>query len=103
MPQHGRVLLPCTKDYLWLSGGRVSTLRQDLKPRMRSFYGFRVGQSVCVHGSGFGRIVAMGEGQFPSDDLVQVDLPRREHHEPSGRVIEWTETRTVHPRHVSSA
>lgn len=79
----------------------MSVMPSRLRSRKCAFYGLRVGQSVCVHGSGFGEIVAMGEGQFPSEDLVQVAIPRSQYHAPSDQIIQWTENVTVHPRHVS--
>ena len=71
------------------------------KKRSRAFYGLSIGAYVCVHGEGFGTVVAMEEGRYPSEDRVTVEIPRRERHRPSGRVIEWTETFTRHPTNVS--
>jgi hypothetical protein len=71
------------------------------KPRHRDFHGFSVGDHVCVHGEGFGDIVAMSEGRYPHEDRVIVEVPRRDRHEPSGKIIEWSERFTRHPTNVS--
>lgn len=68
-----------------------------------SSHGWKVGEEVCVHGHGFGRIEGFNERDV--NPYAIVAIPRRDVHKPSGRVITWTEKRAVsldvYPPHMS--
>jgi hypothetical protein len=65
----------------------------------------RVGDRVCVHGEGFGRIVEIVErDEYPGGYAI-VEIPRRDYHEASRSKIEWKERKQVlldvYPPHLS--
>jgi hypothetical protein len=69
----------------------------------------KVGDRVCVHGKGFGKVVKIHMGRDSEtdrmDDYCIVEIPRRDYHEGSRRVIEWTDKEQVrldvYPPHLS--
>lgn len=65
--------------------------------------GWKVGERVCVHGKGFGRIVRLVDREV--HPYAVVEIPRLDVHEPSGQKISWTDTVTVsldvYPAHMS--
>jgi hypothetical protein len=65
--------------------------------------GWKVGERVCVHGKGFGRIVRLVDREV--HPYAVVEIPRLDVHEPSAQKISWTDTVTVsldvYPAHMS--
>lgn len=66
-----------------------------------SFYGLKVGERVCVHGHGFGRITALHVAGMPANDYVTVEMDSRECECDCGNKHTTQETLHPHPRHVS--
>jgi len=69
--------------------------------------GFSVGDCVCVHGYGFGKVVEVALRDKYPGDFVVVEIPRTDYHAPSRRTIQWTERRhvllEVYPPHITKS